>query len=69
MSPAEAEDLIQRLLSLEFVEDEERECEVIASLERGLVCPHTITLIYHTTPELSPAEIVDRAMAYKPIAL
>ncbi|MFF1657642.1 e9imm peptide [Streptomyces sp. NPDC058255] len=69
MSREAAEDLIQRLLDLEFVEDEEREGEVIAALQRGLVCPDIITLIYHTTPELTPTEIVDQAMAYEPIAL
>ena len=61
-----AEELIQRILDLDFVDDEEAEGEVLDVLERGLGCPHVITLIYHTTPELSVTEIVDRALACRP---
>ncbi|MFD6327921.1 hypothetical protein ACFWOL_35130 [Streptomyces sp. NPDC058442] len=64
MNRDQAEGLIQRLLDLEFADDEEG--EVIDVLTRGLVCPHIVTLIYHTTPELPVSEIVDRAIACQP---
>ncbi|MGW4822763.1 hypothetical protein ACWEP4_28160 [Streptomyces sp. NPDC004227] len=64
MDRDQAEDLIQRLLDLEFADDEEG--EVIDALMRGLVCHHILTLIYHTTPELPVSEIVDRALACQP---
>lgn len=69
MSREVAEDLITRLLALEFADDDERENEVIESLQRGLACPHVITLMFHTTPELTPSEVVDQALAYEPISL
>ncbi|MFF4794919.1 hypothetical protein ACFY2M_35390 [Streptomyces sp. NPDC001276] len=66
MDRDQAEDLIQRLLDLEFADDDDEEGEVIDALTRGLVCPHILTLIYHTTPELPVSEIVDRALACQP---
>ncbi|MFF4829222.1 hypothetical protein [Streptomyces sp. NPDC001312] len=66
MNRDQAEDLIQRLLDLEFADDEDEEGEVIETLTRGLVCPHIVTLIYRTTPELPVFEIVDRALACQP---
>ncbi|MDJ1643430.1 hypothetical protein [Streptomyces pakalii] len=40
-------------------------------MERGLACPHISDYIYWSLPDSDPApeEIVDRALAYRPIAL
>ncbi|MEW2484954.1 e9imm peptide [Streptomyces sp. NPDC048411] len=60
--------LVQRLLDV--VADESETGEILDALERGLVCPHISDYIYcDSDQELSAEEIVDRALAYKPIAL
>ncbi|MFI8824122.1 e9imm peptide [Streptomyces sp. NPDC053431] len=44
--------------------------DILADLERGLVCPHISNYIFWDfDPELTAEKIVDRAPAYKPIAL
>ncbi|MFF0432366.1 hypothetical protein ACFYU9_09120 [Streptomyces sp. NPDC004327] len=42
----------------------------MATLQRGLACPHVSDYIFWDfDPELTAEKIVDRALAYKPIAL
>ncbi|MFF0066787.1 e9imm peptide [Streptomyces sp. NPDC005279] len=68
MTRDEAIPLVQRLLAA--TADEAEEDEVLAALERGLRCPHIGNYIYWDfDQELSAEKIVDRALAYKPIAL
>ncbi|WP_177181757.1 hypothetical protein [Streptomyces sp. TLI_105] len=44
--------------------------EVLAALKQGLACPHISDYIFwDLDPELTPKKVVDRTMAYKPIAL
>ncbi|MFC8505267.1 e9imm peptide [Streptomyces sp. NPDC057411] len=60
--------LVQRLLNAEASEDEAD--EILAKLERGLACPHISDYIFwDLDPELTAEKAVDRALAYKPIAL
>ncbi|MFB7313115.1 e9imm peptide [Streptomyces sp. NPDC056192] len=60
--------LVQRLMDV--VADESETGEILDALERGLVCPYISDYIYwDSDQELSAEEIVDRALAYKPIAL
>ncbi|MET8504135.1 e9imm peptide [Streptomyces sp. NPDC004787] len=68
MSREEAIPLVQRLMSGEAPEDESS--EILAALERGLACPHIGNYIFWDfDPELTAKKVVDRALAYKPIAL
>ncbi|GAA2790955.1 e9imm peptide [Streptomyces showdoensis] len=60
--------LVQRLMNAEASEDEAD--EILANLERGLACPHISDYIFwDLDPELTAEKAVDRALAYKPIAL
>ncbi|WP_406389310.1 hypothetical protein [Streptomyces sp. NBC_00211] len=60
--------LVQRLLDGDATEPETD--KIIATLQRGLACPHISNYMYWDfDPALSAEKVVDRAMAYKPIAL
>ncbi|MEU6951978.1 e9imm peptide [Streptomyces sp. NPDC045714] len=63
----EALSLLRRLLN---GADEAEGDEILDALERGLVCPHISDSIYWgPDPGPSPEQIVDRALAHRPIAL
>ncbi|WP_406309975.1 e9imm peptide [Streptomyces sp. NBC_00623] len=69
MSRDEALPFVQRLLKGDVACEAEGD-EILDSLKRGLACPHISDYIYwDADPELSAEGIVDRALAYKPIAL
>ncbi|MFE9818519.1 e9imm peptide [Streptomyces sp. NPDC005773] len=69
MSREEALPLVQRLLSGDLASEAEG-AEILDALERGLACPHISDYIYwDMDPNLSAERIIDRALAYKPIAL
>ncbi|WP_327245565.1 e9imm peptide [Streptomyces sp. NBC_01320] len=69
MSREEALPLVQRLLTGDLASEAEGN-EILDALERGLACPHISDYIYwDADPDLSAEPIVDRALAYKPIAL
>lgn len=69
MSRDEAIPLVQRLMD-DDVADEEEGGEILIALQRGLVCPHISDYIFWSfDPELTAEKVVDRALAYKPIAL
>ncbi|MEU0162221.1 e9imm peptide [Streptomyces sp. NPDC006261] len=69
MSRDEALLLVQRLLNADDVGEAEGD-ELLEALERGLACPHVGDYIYWDTgPEPTAERIVDRALAYKAIAL
>ncbi|MGW7305091.1 e9imm peptide [Streptomyces sp. NPDC054835] len=60
--------LVQRLMNAEASEGESD--EILTNLERGLACPHISDYIFwDSDPELTPEKVVERALAYKPIAL
>ncbi|WP_265862065.1 e9imm peptide [Streptomyces sp. SKN60] len=59
---------MQRLMNGETSEQEGD--DILDDLERGLVCPHISDYIFWDfDPELTAEKVVDRALAYKPIAL
>lgn len=69
MSRDEALPLVQRLLDCDIASEAESD-EILDALHRGLGCPHISDYIYwDADPDLSAGRIVDRALAYKPIAL
>lgn len=68
MTREEAIPLVERLMTPETPEEESS--EILATLERGLACPHISDYIFwDPDAELTPGKVVDRVMAYKPIAL
>ncbi len=68
MTREEAIRLVERLMAPETSEEESS--QLLATLERGLSCPHISNYIFwELTPDLTPEKVIDRAMAYKPIAL
>ncbi|WP_194822801.1 e9imm peptide [Micromonospora sp. S-DT3-3-22] len=64
----EAVVLVERIMRLDYADDGELN-DWLDSLERDLVCPDVSDLIFTTTPELTATEVVDRALAYRPIAM
>ncbi|MFB6841164.1 e9imm peptide [Streptomyces sp. NPDC056361] len=68
LSREEAIPLVQRLMNAEASDEESS--EILEALQRGLECPHISDYIYWgPDPEATATTVVDRAMAYKPIAL
>lgn len=69
MSRDEALPLVQRLLDGDIASEADGD-ELLDALCRGLGCPHISDYIYwDADPNLSAERIVDRVLAYKPIAL
>ncbi|MGS2614044.1 e9imm peptide [Micromonospora sp. LZ34] len=64
----EAVDLVERTMRLDYADDAELN-DWLDRLERDLSYPDISDLIFTVTPELTPAEVVDRASAYQPIAM
>ncbi|WP_422753941.1 e9imm peptide [Micromonospora sp. WMMD708] len=64
----EAVALVGRIRRLDYADDGELN-DWLDRLGRDLACPDVSDLIFTTTPELTAAEVVDRALAYRPIAL
>lgn len=68
MTREEAIPLAERLMNPETPEEESS--QILATLERGLACPHISDYIcWDPDPKLTPEKVVDRALAYKPIVL
>jgi hypothetical protein len=71
ISRAEAVALVQRIMDADYASDDEVD-GWLDSLDRALACPsgHVGDLIF-SPPErdLSADEVVDQALAYRPIAL
>ncbi|GHG18426.1 e9imm peptide [Streptomyces hydrogenans] len=60
--------LVERLMNPET--PEEQSSETLAALQQGLACPHISDYIFWSSdPNPTPEKVVDRAMAYGPIAL
>ncbi|MEV7638387.1 e9imm peptide [Streptomyces rubiginosohelvolus] len=71
MSRDEALLLVRRLLNDSGETGEAEADEILDALERGLACPHISDYVYWPLPDSDPTPegIVDRALAYRPIAL
>ncbi|MFH9114632.1 e9imm peptide [Streptomyces globisporus] len=71
LSRDEALSLVRRLLNGTGDTGEAEADEILDALERGLACPHISDYIYWPLPDSDPTpeEIVDRALAYRPVAL
>ncbi|MER5203803.1 e9imm peptide [Streptomyces sp. NPDC002825] len=68
MTREEAILLVERVLNPETPEEESS--QILEALEQGLSCPHISDYIFwDPDPELTPEKVIDKAMAYKPIAL
>ncbi|MEV6199598.1 e9imm peptide [Streptomyces sp. NPDC051771] len=71
MSRTEAVALVQRIMAADYASEEEAD-GWLDMLGRALACPtgHVGNLIFHPSGrDLSAAEVVDQALAYRPIAL
>ncbi|MFG1778767.1 e9imm peptide [Micromonospora sp. NPDC049048] len=62
----EAVALVERIMRLDYADDVELN-DWLDRLERDLVYPGFSELIFTITPELTATEVVDRALAYRPI--
>ncbi|WP_171161685.1 bacteriocin immunity protein [Streptomyces sp. I05A-00742] len=60
--------LVRRIMAGEG-ETEAEHNALVAELRRNVLHPAVTDLIYHRRPELSAEEVVDEALAYRPIAL
>lgn len=71
MNRAEAVALVQRIMQADYASDDEMDAW-LNGLDRALACPsgHVGDLIFWPPGlELSADEVVDQALAYRPIAL
>jgi hypothetical protein len=69
MSREEGIHLVQRLMDADYADEAEAD-EILAALERGLVCPRISGYIFWDfDPQLTAQKVVDRALAYEPFAL
>ncbi|MDX2297934.1 MULTISPECIES: e9imm peptide [Streptomyces] len=60
--------LVERLMNPET--PEEQSSEILTALQQGLPCPHISDYVFWSSdPHPTPEKVVDRAMAYRPIAL
>ncbi|TYC25791.1 e9imm peptide [Micromonospora sp. MP36] len=66
----EAIALVERIMRGDYADDAEAN-GWLDQLDRDLVCPggSVSGLIFWTAPELTAAEVVDRALAYQPIEM
>lgn len=62
-------DLVRLILSVPPGSTERDLAELMLQVSANVPHPHWSDLAYYTEPPLSPEEIVDRALAYKPILL
>lgn len=64
----EAVALVERITGLDYADDVELH-DWLDRLGRDLGCPDVSDLIFTTTPELTATEVVDRALAHRPIEM
>ncbi|UBI38901.1 MULTISPECIES: bacteriocin immunity protein [Streptomyces] len=60
--------LVRRIMDGEGASEAEHDA-LVAEFERSVLHPAVIDLMYHQRPELSAEQVVDAALAYRPIAL
>lgn len=68
LSKGELIALINKIRDVEFETGEERDA-ILYKFESNVPDPQALNLIYHHKPRLTPEEIVEKALAYKPIIL
>ncbi|MFF7071159.1 hypothetical protein [Streptomyces pseudovenezuelae] len=59
--------MVQLLIDADLPEEEED--LIVEKLRSRILDPRLTDLIYHNTPKLTAEEVVDRALAYRPIEL
>jgi hypothetical protein len=59
--------MVQLLIDARLTEEEED--RIVNELKSSVVHPRVTDLIYYNTPKLTAEEVVDRALAYRPIEL
>ncbi len=64
------DELVQLVNKIANVDGTEEEIDqMLATLEANVIDPNVSDLMFYSDEELSPEEIVDRALAYKPTLL
>ncbi|MFE9444816.1 hypothetical protein ACFYO2_38905 [Streptomyces sp. NPDC006602] len=58
--------MVQQLIDADLSEEEDR---LVEDLKSSVLHPRITDLIYYNTPKLTAEEVVDRALAYRPIEL
>lgn len=67
LSKIELIELVERII---LAEEQDSDFEnLISMLQENVPHPEVLDLIYHSKPELSAAEVVEKALSYKPIFL
>lgn len=59
--------MVQQLIDADLPEEEED--RLVEELKSSVLHPRVTDLIYYNTPKLTAKEVVDRALAYRPIEL
>ncbi|MEX1653958.1 hypothetical protein ABZ960_12360 [Streptomyces pseudovenezuelae] len=59
--------MVQLLIDASLPEEEED--RLVDDLKSSVLHPRVTDLIYYNTPKLTAEEVVDRALAYRPIEL
>ncbi|GAA0971701.1 MULTISPECIES: bacteriocin immunity protein [Streptomyces violaceusniger group] len=67
MTRDELIDLVERIMAGEGTESEHD--SLVTLLERNVPHPRVLGLIYYSDPPLTAEEVVDKALAYRPIEL
>lgn len=65
LSRQEMIDLINKVMECEGTEEEQE--DLVQKLDEGVLDPEIITYVFWT--DMTPEEIADKALAYKPICL
>ncbi|MFJ2832700.1 bacteriocin immunity protein [Streptomyces sp. NPDC087263] len=59
--------MVQQLIDATLPEDEED--ALVEELKNSVLHPRVTDLIYYSDPELTAEEVVDQALAYRPVEL
>jgi hypothetical protein len=59
--------MVQLLIDADL--PEEQEDRIVKELKASLLHPRVTDLIYYNTPKLTAEEVVEKALAYRPIEL
>ncbi|MFJ8926674.1 bacteriocin immunity protein [Streptomyces sp. NPDC102364] len=59
--------MVQQLIDADLPEEEED--RIVDELKSSVSHPRITDLIYYNTPKLTAEEVVDKALAYRPIEL
>lgn len=68
LSKTELIKLVKRIINVDY-DTEKEHSEAVFLFKQNVPHPEASNLIYRHEPELSPEEIVEKALAYKPIIL